>query len=227
MISVPGLNRFLPDDDETAEEPFDASDEASKTESFNPRPLPEKISGRKLDSRKLTMQPDSSQRDDLDDVTDEDDGSGVDGKEQSSDDRTDGDGGDGSDQDGGREDAGDAAGAEARGGRGGIHATPTIPIRYRTFSTNAAAGVYVVTVQAEKAKAAQDVILMVWTVGDDQRLPAEISSARLPDGKGVAVDAKGMLGPVSLPKGQPLRLEVRLREPMRLAMEVSAHEAQR
>ena len=49
VISIPGLNRFLPDDDETPEESFDgAVNEAHPQEMAERSPLPEKIPGHSL-----------------------------------------------------------------------------------------------------------------------------------------------------------------------------------
>src|SRR5262249_12330456 len=102
---------------------------------------------------------------------------------------------------------------------------PTIPIRYRTFATNLDAGIYAVTVQSEQ-KRSKKATLAIWAVGDDRKVPAEITSARTINGKDVPVRA-GVLGPLMLPNNKDsLRLEVRLREPMLLAMEVAAHEAE-
>lgn len=47
MISVPGLSRFLPDDDETPEDAFEGGDD-QKEESADRSRLPEKIGGKKL-----------------------------------------------------------------------------------------------------------------------------------------------------------------------------------
>ena len=86
------------------------------------------------------------------------------------------------------------------------------------------AGVYMVTVRPEQ-KTSQKVKIALWLVGDDQRSVAEVKSARLPNGKNLQISSGGLLGPLQLPKGAALQIEVRLREPLRVAMEVSAHEA--
>jgi hypothetical protein len=78
---------------------------------------------------------------------------------------------------------------------------------------------------ARQAQGSAPVTLLVSTVGDDQKAPAEIKSARLTDGTPVPVAGVGILGPVQLEPGQTLRLEVELSEAIRVAMEVAAHEA--
>jgi len=58
VISIPGLNRFLPDDDETPEESFDgAMKEDFRQETPERRPLPEKIPGRKMDNKEKPTRP--------------------------------------------------------------------------------------------------------------------------------------------------------------------------
>lgn len=52
-----------------------------------------------------------------------------------------------------------------------------------------------------------------------------ISSAKLAGGKKIQMPKAGILGPVAFPDRGPLRLEVVLTEPQRLALEVEAHEA--
>ena len=70
-----------------------------------------------------------------------------------------------------------------------------------------------------------DAMLVIATVGDDQKAPAEIKAARLTSGADIPVAEAGKLGPVKLTAGEPLKLEIVLSEPLRVAMEVSAHEA--
>ncbi len=67
-------------------------------------------------------------------------------------------------------------------------------------------------------------MLVIATIGDDQRAPAEIKSARLASGADIAVAKTGVLGPLKFVAGEPLKFEVVLREPLRVAMDVSAYE---
>ncbi len=199
VIALSDLSRFLPDDDDSPEAPFDSGD-GEKGESFERSPLPAKIKGRKIDPRRAVLETDDT-------VPGEGDGGG--GGE--------GDGGGNGGGGGGNGDRGD-------GGISGDHPKPIIPIAYRTFATNISAGVYMVSVRPEK-NTSKKANLAVWVVGDDQRALAEIQSARLLNGKDLEVTSTGLLGPVSLPKNETLQFEVRLAEPLRVAMEVSAHEA--
>lgn len=218
VIAVPGLNRFLPDDDETPEEAFDQGDAESRDETPDRRPLPEKIEGKRIDQRSRTMQPNEGKPDEGDDETEDGTGEGTGGGTGEGTNESVGGSGGG----GGGEGEGDSG--DAKGGKGGTQSKPSIPIHYRTFSTNAEAGVYMLAVVVDK-----DVLceshLKVCVVGDDQRSPAEIKKARLPSGEDVPICETGILGPIKLDKAKPLQIEVVLEEPLRVAMEVSAHEA--
>jgi len=210
VISVPDLSRFLPDDDDSPEEEFEGGDNQSR-ESADRRKLPDKIEGRKLDARKSSSQPDHIEPGEGDEDI-EGGGSELEGGSGAGF----GKGGSGS----------NGSGKGGKGGPKGEESKPSIPIRYRTFATNLGAGLYAMTVQSEQ-KNAKNATLAVWTIGDDRKAPAEIVSARLRDGKAVPIKATGMLGPLALPGSKGvLYLEVRFREPMLLAMEVAAHEAE-
>jgi hypothetical protein len=210
VVSIPGLSRFLPDDDETAEDSFEGGD-GHKDESVDRSALPEKIAGRKIDPRRTSAQPDHVLP-----------GEGEDDVEGGGADFPGGGGGGGNGFGGG---AG-GKGKFGKGGPQGEQSKPTIPIRYRTFATNVDAGIYALTVQSEK-KSPKKATLAVWTVGDDRKAPAEIESARYADGRTVPVRGTGQIGPLMLPNQKAsLHIEVKLREPLRLAMEVAAHEAE-
>lgn len=217
-IAVPGLNRFLPDDDETPEEAFDQPESGSTDETPDRRPLPEKIEGKKIDPRRRTMQPDESKPETGDEDTEDGEGEGTGGGPGEKENETDGGSGGG----GGGEDEGDADGA--KGGKGGTQSKPSIPIRYRTFSTNVDAGVYTLALAPEKTVPG-DAHIAVSVVGDDQRARAEIKKARFSSGEDIPIAEPGVIGPVSLGKTTPLRIEILLEEPLRVAMEVAAHEA--
>jgi len=218
VIAVPGLNRFLPDDDESQEEAFDEPNTQSTEETPDRRPLPQKIDGKKIDAQRRAMQPDRSETDEDDDEETENNVGDGTGQGQGRDGVV-GDGGEGY----GDGNGGDSGGS-ATGGKGGFQPKAAIPIRYRTFSTNPRAGVYEMTATPE-IEENRDARLLVWTIGDDQKAPAEIKRARFVSGEEIAVSGPGVLGPVKLRRGQPLRIEIVLQEPLRVAMEVSAHEA--
>src|ERR1039457_2105435 len=122
VISVPGLSRFLPDDDDTPDEAFDGSNGQSKAESLERSPLPEKVAGRKIDPRKTAAQPGHMTP-----------GAG--------DEDTEGDGDGGGGGKGGGGGGGGGRNGPGKGKTDSDHSKTIIPIRYRTFSTNLAAGV--------------------------------------------------------------------------------------
>jgi len=206
VIFLPGLSRFLPDDDETPEDAFEGGED-QKAESAERSRLPEKVEGRKIDPRRTSAKPDHVKP-----------GEGSDEVEGESD-ITEGEGEAGTGGNGGTKSVG-------KGEPQGEESVPTIPIQYRTFATNPDAGVYTLTVQSED-KPSKKSTLSIWMVGDQGKAPAEISSARQKDGKPVPVKGTGVLGPLVLPNRKgTLHLEFKLREPLRLAMEVAAHEAE-
>jgi hypothetical protein len=218
VISIPGLNRFLPDDDETPEESFDgALREEHREETPERSPLPENIPGRKMDSETKAMQPDHLKPTDAEDETESGEGDGtVNGLGQGKETDT------GTGGAGGRKGNGNAAGVG--GAQGGTNSKPSIAIRFRTYARDSATGVYAVTVVPDQQPATA-AMLVISTVGDDQKAPAEIKSARLASGADIAVTETGVIGPLKFTANEPLKLEVVLLEPLRVAMEVSAHEA--
>jgi hypothetical protein len=210
VISVPDLSRWLPDDDDSAEEEFGGESENQSRESADRRKLPPKIEGKKVDPRRSSSQPDHMEFGEGDD--DMEGGGSI----------FEGTGGMG----GGAGAGSNGTGNRGKGGPKGEESRLSIPIRYRTFATNLGAGVYAMTIQSEH-KSSKNATIAVWTVGDDRKAPAEIVSARLRDGKNVPLRQTGVLGPLALPNSKGvLHLEVKLREPMLLAMEVAAHEAE-
>jgi hypothetical protein len=180
--------------------------------------LPDKIEGKKIDPRHQHMQPDASTDDGSDETTETGEGEGTGGAP--GEEGNDGDDGNGSG--GGGIDAGNAGTGE--GAAGGAQSKPAVPIHYRAFVKTGDEGVYELLVSRSDGAKGR-INLLVSTVGDDQKAPAEIESARLLDGTAVAIAGPGMLGPLNAPKQQALHLEVRLSTPRRVAMEVSAHEA--
>jgi len=217
VITIPGLSKFLPDDDETPEETFGGTDEDAKQETPERRPLPQKINGQRLDPRRRHMQPDGTKPRDGEYPTEADDGEGSGGAASTNTNEAEG----GTGKRGGGQGEGNA-GASA-GALGGVNSEPAVPIQYRTFSRNSSAGVYAVTVTPQK-KVSKDVNLVIWSVGDDQRAGVEIASARLSSGADAEVKYGCVVGPIKMPK-DGLSLEILLKEPLRIAMEVSAHEA--
>lgn len=202
VISIPGLNRFLPDDDETPEESFDgAMKDDHRAETPERSPLPEKIPGRKVDCKEKPLRPPGNTPADIeepDELPVEPGEPNVNPKKPRL-------------QPGFPDPLKEAK------------SKPPILIRYRTFAQDSATGVYTVAVVPEQ-QPNTDAMLVIATIGDDQRAPAEIKSARLASGADIAVAKTGVLGPLKFVAGEPLKFEVVLREPLRVAMDVSAYE---
>src|ERR1035437_112173 len=204
IISIPGLNRFLPDDDETPEESFDGQlSEEHREETPDRSPLPEKILGRKMDQKQEPTRTPGEMPGDIDDEFPhiEPDEPGVKPDKPKK-----------------PRPGPDEPNVED------VKSKPLIPIRYRTYAKDSATGVYAVTVVPEQ-QPKTDCMLVISTVGDDQKAPAEIKSARFAGGGDIAIPKTGVLGPLKFTANEPLKLEVVLLEPLRVAMEVSAHEA--
>lgn len=217
VIDVPDLNRFLPEDEETNDELFDSSGSPVKTESLERSPLPETIDGRKLDSRQQQMQPGKAKPGGEDEDTEIGEGDGSGGGPGEGRNETDGGAGAG----GGGEGAG-RTGSDT-GSIGGVRSKPAVPVRYRTFSKATDSGVYILVISSE-TKGNQSVNLVISTVGDDQKVPADIRGARLADGTVIPIISPGVFGPITLTSDTVHRIAFTLSEPIRVAMEVSAHE---
>jgi hypothetical protein len=206
VISIPGLNRFLPDDDETPEESFDgaAVHEDDRRETPERSPLPEKIPGRKMDSKTKSVPPIGNEPADIEQPEEliPEHGEPRDAPDEPK-----------KPHPGPNEPDVDEAKSK-----------PLVPIRYRTYAQDSTTGVYTVTVIPEQPTDGET-MLVISTVGDDQKAPAEISSARFASGGEIAVPKSGVLGPLKLTTHAPLKLEIVLVEPLRVAMEVSAYEA--
>ena len=189
----------MPDDDETPEESFDgAASEALSEETPDRSPLPEKIPRRKIDYKEKPSRPPGDTPADIgepDEPIEPDEPNGKPKKPRPK------------------------PGPDADD----VKAKPLIPIRFRTYAQDSATGVYSVTVLPEKSTDV-DGMLVVSTVGDDQKALAEIKSAQFVNGGDISVPKTGVLGPIKFKDGEALKLEIVLSEPLRVAMEVSAYE---
>jgi hypothetical protein len=149
VISIPGLNRFLPDDDETPEESFDgALKEDDRIESPERSPLPEKIQGRKVDYKEKPLRPPGNAPSDIEEPDEPpiEPGGPNDNPKKSR------------PQPGSPDPLKEAK------------SKPPIPIRYRTFAQDSATGVYTVAVVPEQ-QPDTDAMLVIATIGDDQKAP--------------------------------------------------------
>jgi hypothetical protein len=198
VIAVPELSRFLPDDEESPQDPTGGPEQAEqdKVEGFPNKP--EKPADRKeLPVTKISkpkpMVPSSG--DDGGDDDDDDDGGGGNGN-----------------------------GNGNGNGSGGKSDKVAVPIRFRAFPTTSDCTEYSVTVRSD-SEMAKKVMLTVQVVGDDAREFVRLSGAKLPGGKKVPHLPGGKVGPVVLDPKKPLRLDVTLEDSRKAAIEVAAHEA--
>ena len=218
VVSIPGLNRYLPDDDDSVDSSFDASDTPVTSETFERSMLPEKIIGQPVERKKQKMQPDSSHSTTYgDDFTDQGEGETFVVREGKSTNDNNG----GNQTGSGNGNPNDAN--ITKGRSGGVNSKPSIPIRYRAFMINPKAGVYRVSVKSE-SETPQQADLIIWFVGDDQKTEAEILSARMVSGEEIPVKNNCALGPLTI-SSEGILVEVVLKSPRRVAMEVAAHEA--
>jgi len=218
VISIPDLNRFLPDDDDTTEDSFDGSNSQSETETPERGSLPEIVPGRKIDSRQQRMQPGNSTDEGQEEETEAGEDEGTGGGPGTN--ANDADGGTG----GGGGGVGDGRAGKETGGKGGSRSKPALPVRYRTFAKNIEQGAYSLLVALD-GTGSKSVNLLVSTVGDDQKAPADIVAARLEDGTALPFAGPGMIGPITLSAETVHCIEVTLADSVRVAMEVAAHEA--
>lgn len=211
---IPGLSRFLPDDEETPEQSFDAESKPEKPEESADRlPRTQTLSGKKIDPKRKSLQPDDSQA-----------GAGQDGAGAPGDDGTTG-GLDGppNEKEGADRWHDDAGSKTDPGGPGGGGSKPPIPIFYRTFSRDPLAGIYTAVVTAKK-KGGRMALIQINGIGDDgSKNPAAIHRARTAAGDILPVKGNA-IGPLPLPGGTPLKIEIVLADPARVSMEVVAHE---
>ncbi len=195
VIDIPELNRFLPDEEDMRSDTDDSGGDDDTSEGFPDMPQP-------VEPQPIPVDPIRRPQLAVTGGEGEDDGPTGDGDN--------GGGGDG--EDGGGEDGGG-------GGRG----SPPLAIRYRAYPIGKTDDVYAVAVRSEDGSRRR-VVLTVNVVGDDARETVQVGTARTGNGRRVRVNESGKLGPVTIPAKGPLQLEITLAEPMKVAMEVLAHE---
>jgi hypothetical protein len=223
VISLPDLGRFLPDDEDTEEQEFEADVEAEKRgqETFEKKPAIQNIEAKSIDRSKRPKQPDSQKPGDEDLTTDEETeeeglasagGGGGTGEG----------GGEGGGQGGTGEEPGTSL-KERPGATGGMQSKPAIPVNYRVFAIDNSASAYRLTIKSQKSKTS-DAYLVVCAIGDDAKVPAPVKSAALSSGECLPIAATGVIGPINLTKNSTLVIDIELVEPLRASMEIAAHE---
>lgn len=201
VIDIPELNRFLPDEEDMRSDTDDSGGDDETSEGFPDVPQPVEPQPLPVDP---IRRPQTATR-------------GAEGEDEGP--TGDGDTGGGGDGDGG----GGEGGVGEGGGRGG-RGSPPLAIGYRAYPIGSTDDVYAVVVRSEDGSRGR-VMLAVNVVGDDAREAIQVSTAQTTNGRRVRVNESGRLGPVTIPANGPLQLEITLAEPMKVAMEVTAHEA--
>ena len=211
-IAPPDLSQYLPDDGDTPEDTFDGppADGPGTHEAFDRTPVPTNpITGRPI-GRKSPTTPGGAKPDEGDEP-----GGGTDP----------GDEGGVINEGGGGDKGSEGGGTDETGSPGGDAGRTPVEVRSRAFLRDPATGGYSLTIHPPQPRPAGDVYLSVAAVGDDSLATAvALSAARVAGGKTLAVGAAGRAGPVRFPKSGPLRVEVTLAEPRRLALDVTAFE---
>ncbi len=218
IISIPDLYKFLPDDEDAEQPGLDDEPEGTVSEeTAEKRPSQLPISSRPMNRPQAATEPDSQESDEAEDeivagAGDSPTGGGGAG----------GGGGDGDGGGGGEEGQGEGE-TQPAGGSGGDKPKHPIPVRFRSFLAEENAGSYFLVITPDATKKGD---LSIFAVGDDaRREPLAIANAENMKGEPLAVEEPNRISGVALTKNQPLRIKVDLKEPERLALEVSAYEA--
>jgi hypothetical protein len=223
VITIPGLDKYLPDDEDSDENSFAPEDGSEKGESAQAAP-PAAITPIRL----LPLDRETRQKHGKSDEDGGDDGVATDVLEE-----VEGpefpDGPPGPDNPPGPpRPPGPGPGTTLvpshRDTRSKVAAQPVVKIKYRVFSTNPLAGVYRVNVTS-KATRNVEANLVFSCAGDDRKEPAILSVARSANAADLGLRAGNIVGPLALEPDQPVQFEVVLSVPGRVAMEVQAHEA--
>jgi hypothetical protein len=101
-----------------------------------------------------------------------------------------------------------------------------ISINARAFSEDPKSEKYTISLSAsDKTVIAKSAKVRISTAGEDMNYPLEISSAQLEDGTKINVAPNGILGPVTIDAAMKTKIYISLKYPEKLALEVAAYEA--
>ncbi len=200
-LDAEGLSQYLPDDLEDS-----PKGTPQETEDLQEEPAPQ------LDMR-IRATPPSSVPAPTDSSSDPD----SDGDE-SGDVEGIGEGG-GTDHNNG--DGGTGGSGGGTGSAGGPDPSKRIDLtRLRVYCSDPAAGIYHFMFEPQSGDASHLRIFIVGEVGTE---PASLASYSLNGGPQIAGNAKGFIGPLSIPKGKRATLDVALETPLRCALGVTAY----
>jgi len=211
-LTIPDLSQYLPDDGDSPEDGFDGPQAVGtgKHESFDRTPKTQTIPGQHM-GRKSPTQPGGA--------------SAGDGEIEGGGDEAGGDEGGGPNDDTGGTKGSEGGGGDDSGTPDGDQGRTPVAVRSRAFLRDAAEGVYALTVHPPRPRPTGEVYLSVAAVGDDSLpTPVRVKAARLANKHKLDIPQLGRVGPVSFPKSGPLRVEVTLAEPRRLALDITAYE---
>lgn len=230
VINIPGLDKYLPDDEDSDENSFAEDISSEKGETAQPTP-PVAISP----IRRLDLDRETRQKQGNSDEKGGDSGLATDAFEEQ----------EGLEYPDGPDKSGDNPPGpdnppqpprppgpgpgtvlvpSSRDIRSKVIAQPVVKIKYRVFSTNPLAGVYKVNVTNQSQRTV-DANLVFSCSCDDTKEPATFSIARCATIPSLALRAGNIVGPITLNPEQPVQFEVVLSIPGRIAMEVQAYEA--
>lgn len=211
-ITIPDLNQYLPDDGDSPEDSFDGTPvdgPKAGAEGFDRTPKIQTIAGRTI-ARAAPTKPGGNS------PGEGDDGAGGDDAGD--------DGGGPNDTSGGNKGS-TGGGTDDVGTPGGDGGRTKVEVRSRAFLRDGERDVYALIVHPPKKRPVGTVYLSVAAVGDDSLATAvRLKTARMGNNRKLEVPKPGKIGPVAFPKSGPLRVEVMLAEPRRLALEVTAYE---
>jgi hypothetical protein len=220
VISIPELSKYLPDDEESSETPFE-NDSTQTDEAFQPAQPVTVSPVRRLGLDRKIRQPDHHRPDEGNDITQM---AGDDEAEGPSYHKGPPNNGPGNQEPFPGTAPGQSPADDQRATRGGISAKPAIPIKYRSFSSDPFSRVYRVNITSQLKRTSSG--YLVFNVsGDDGREPANLKAARSAAHPDLGVTAGNIVGPIVLTPKAPVQFEVVLASPGRIAMEVQAYEA--
>jgi hypothetical protein len=208
VVDIPELSKFLPDDSDDPSETFDEQPGAvhkkstDKTESFDNQPLPKKIVARNVGIKPATA-PGGQSPGDGDgelEIEPEDEGEGSEGG---------GGGGQSGGVDGGVKD-----GDKGR--------TP-LAVSSRAVSRDAIGKDYLLIVPSPPVRPTRPVYVSLAGIGDDSTASLLKIASASAGTKSLAILA-GKIGPVTFPPKGPLRINLTLEQPRRVALSVGAYE---
>lgn len=217
---VPGVSRFLPDEEDEADLPFAERSEDERTDTPTPTTIELRPKARE-ESESIRSAATSHQSGDEESGEGEGEGDWTgDGGPNDGDGGAPPGGGTGGSRDGG----GDVAGRSGDKGESPSSKKRPLPLRqHRCFCTDAENGRYELIFGVTSATTA--LYLSLRAVGESEitGIPA-MSARRVDTGEAIPVSAEGEIGPINVSENERCRIEVTLPDHIRCALEIAANE---